>query len=144
MERRAVLAGCGTVLAGLAGCVGDQDGAPSESPESTPTETQTATPTGTRTATPTRTRNELKEAFKAAIRNGVDADPFFSLEGDTWSVEYHFDRCCVEEHLRPHQLALAKQFIAHQPDGVTVALTTTHECQLLDWGVPPDVARRYR
>jgi hypothetical protein len=27
---------------------------------------------------------------------------------------------------------------------VTVPLTTTHECQLLEWEVPPDVARRYR
>lgn len=59
-------------------------------------------------------------------------------------MEYHFDLCCVEQHLRPHQLELAKTFTAHQPDGVTVALTTTHERQLLEWELPPDVARRYR
>lgn len=144
MQRRAVLASCGTVLSGLAGCVGGPEGSSSESPESTPTETPTATLTETQTATPTRTRNERKEAFKTAIRDGADADPYFSLEGDTWSVEYHFDLCCVEEHLRPHQLKLARSFIAHQPEDVTVVLTTTQECQVLEWAVPSAVARRYR
>lgn len=139
MERRAVLLGCATALTGLAACVsGDEQGPATPEATSTTTDKEDS---ATSEATSTTNR---RETFKTVIHDAVDAEPSFSFENDTWEVSYHYDLCCVEENLRPHQLALAKNFTAVQPDGVTVALTTTHECQRVEWAVSPDVARQYR
>lgn len=128
MKRRVILLGCTTVLTGFTGCIGG-DGQDGQGPA----------PSGE-----TPTRHDAEEAFRTTVSSAVAANPSFSFADDTWSVSYHYDLCCAEENLRPHQLNLATNFTAVQPDNVTVALTTTHECQVVEWEVPPEVARRYR
>lgn len=127
MKRRVVLCGCVTVLTGLSGCASGGDSGDQE--PATPDETDTLT--------------DAERAFRTAISDAVDGHPSFSFEDETWSVSYHYDICCGDA-LRSHQLALAKNVTAVQPDNVTIALTTTHECQAVEWELPPDVAQRYR
>lgn len=127
MKRREVLFGCATVLIGLSGCTSGVN--PAEREPATPNETQTPT--------------DAERAFRTNISDTVDGQPSFSFEDETWSVSYRYDICCGDA-LRAHQLVLAKNVTAVQPDDVTVALTTTHECQVVEWELPSDIARRYR
>ena len=88
MHRRTLLAGWGTVVAGLlAGCGGgsgddgDADGgstpAGTATPTDTPTQTETATPTETETATPADTPTPGTESFTHEI-----GEEFTVAEGD--------------------------------------------------------------
>lgn len=100
MERRTVLTGCGTVLAGLlAGCSGGGDEATAtetgtaaatatatEAPTATATETETAEPTATETAEPTATAtpgpdgptHDLGESF--TVGSGSEAIGYRIIE----------------------------------------------------------------
>ena len=127
MKRRVVLLSCATALTGLSGCTSGGD--PVAQSPATPDKTQSLT--------------DAEEAFRTNISDAVDGQPSFSFEDEAWSVAYQYDICCGEA-LRAHQLALAKNVTAVQPNDVTVALSTTHECQTVEWELSSDVSRRYR
>lgn len=101
MNRRRLLFGCSTALAGLAGCLGGLDtteetpvqtptdtptAAPTESPTATPTESPTATPTESPTATPTRTPRRTVTPAQNSFSHDVEEQ--FTVGSDRTAVTY--------------------------------------------------------
>lgn len=149
MRRRSVLVACGTGLAGVAGCLGEEtdgsDGASTTEPASTRSTAgadAAATETTGSSGTPTARTTTAEDAFRAVVEKVADRVVELSTAGDTWHVEYHFDVCCGER-FEDHQAKIATEFAELRTGDVALTARVHHECQVVEWGVPAQLAGEY-
>lgn len=129
MQRRSLLAACGTCFVAIAGCAGDRDSAA----DSTPSDSAESTPS----------HPNPRDAFRSAVKRNANSVQTVSLDGEDWTVEYSTDKCCGDP-FEAHQAILARNFSSVRPENASLNVTTFHECLNIHWRIPARLASKHR
>lgn len=146
MRRRELLSSCCLALSGLAGCTEDEgeDGEPPQNDDSLSrflAEDETPESAGAEEFLAV-----VEEETDGLMRYEGDGDTRrigFSEDGDTWEIRYDGTPHGGEDRFREEIAELATAFASHRPDGVSLEVTSLHECTTGTWRVSADLAAAY-